>query len=192
MDAGVGKVAPSPDSWRGTFKASRLLLLRGMLTGDVLRPLRLLRRYDVAHPAHAGVRHSPRRLAPAFAGAERGGDCGIPWDVSRLAEDRCEKVAVASGILACASLFAISAKPESPVVLVVLVAATGAFAISAQNHLNALVSNAFPAEMRSSALGFTLGLGRLGAGVRAYLWWCNTSGGIWRRLPYSFALGSHL
>ena len=64
---------------------------RGMLAGDVLRPLRLLRRHDVAHPAHAGVRHSPRRLAPAFAGAERGGDCGIPWDVSRLAEDRCEE-----------------------------------------------------------------------------------------------------
>ena len=74
-----------------------------------------------------------------------------------------KKVAVASGILAGASLFAISAKPENSVVLVVLVAATGAFAISAQNHLNALVSNAFPAEMRSSALGFTLGFGRLGA-----------------------------
>ena len=39
---------------------------RGMLPGDVLRPLRLLRRHDVAHPAHAGVRHSPRRLRSSF------------------------------------------------------------------------------------------------------------------------------
>ena len=80
-----------------------------------------------------------------------------------------KKVAVASGILAGASLFAISAKPENPVALVALVAATGAFAISAQNHLNALVSNAFPAETRSSALGFTLGFGRARGGVRAYV-----------------------
>lgn len=74
-----------------------------------------------------------------------------------------KRVAILSGALACVCLWTIATHPSNPVVLVVLTAATGAFSISAQNHLNALVANAFPPQIRSSALGFTLGTGRLGA-----------------------------
>ena len=41
----------------------------------------------------------------------------------------------------------------------------GVGAISAQNLTNALVSNAFPEELRPTALGMSLGIGRLGAVV---------------------------
>jgi AAHS family benzoate transporter-like MFS transporter len=72
-------------------------------------------------------------------------------------------VALSCGILAACCLIGISSHPKSPLVLGFLVVMTGATSISAQNLLNTLVSNAFPAQMRSGALGFTLGLGRLGA-----------------------------
>ena len=47
--------------------------------------------------------------------------------------------------------------------MMALVFFAGIGAISAQNLTNALVSNAFPEEARSAALGVTLGVGRLGA-----------------------------
>lgn len=160
---GAGKGAPSPDSWRGAFKAFRLPLLVACSLatffdlfayyGVTTWLTQLMREFGI--PLEGSLQLSLVLNAGAIAGS-------LGTSLVSLRTDA-KKVAVASGILAGASLFAISAKPENPVALVALVAATGAFAISAQNHLNALVSNAFPAETRSSALGFTLGFGRLGA-----------------------------
>ncbi|OUO91045.1 hypothetical protein B5F40_04465 [Gordonibacter sp. An230] len=160
---GAGKGAPSPDSWRGAFKAFRLPLLVACSLatffdlfayyGVTTWLTQLMREFGI--PLEGSLQLSLVLNAGAVAGS-------LGTSLVSLRIDA-KKVAVASGILAGASLFAISIKPENPVALVALVAATGAFAISAQNHLNALVSNAFPAETRSSALGFTLGFGRLGA-----------------------------
>jgi AAHS family benzoate transporter-like MFS transporter len=72
-------------------------------------------------------------------------------------------IALFCGILAACCLIGISLHQKSPFVLGFLVVMTGATSISAQNLLNTLVSNAFSPPMRSGALGFTLGLGRLGA-----------------------------
>lgn len=72
-------------------------------------------------------------------------------------------IALSCGFLAACCLLGISLHPGSPFVLGTLVVMTGAFSISAQNLLNTLVSNSFPGDMRSSALGFTLGFGRMGA-----------------------------
>ena len=72
-------------------------------------------------------------------------------------------VAMTSAALATLCLLGVAARPEGSVALVVLVFFAGVGAISAQNLTNALVSNAFPEESRSAALGFTLGFGRLGA-----------------------------
>lgn len=160
---GVGGEAPSPSSWRGAFETFRLPLLAACSLatffdlfayyGVTTWLTQLMREFGI--PLGGSLQLSLVLNAGAVFGS-------LGTSLVSLRVDA-KKVAVASGVLAGASLFAISAKPESPVVLVVLVAATGAFAVSAQNHLNALVSNAFLAEMRSSALGFTLGLGRLGA-----------------------------
>lgn len=73
------------------------------------------------------------------------------------------EVALFCGLLAACCLIGILSRPESSLVLGFLVVMTGATSISAQNLLNTLVSNAFPPHVRSGALGFTLGFGRMGA-----------------------------
>lgn len=72
-------------------------------------------------------------------------------------------VAMASGALAAACLLGIAMRPASGIALMLLVFFAGVGAISAQNLTNALVSNAFPEELRPTALGLSLGVGRLGA-----------------------------
>jgi AAHS family benzoate transporter-like MFS transporter len=73
------------------------------------------------------------------------------------------KVALCSALVAAICMTGIALKPESQSLLFVLVFFAGVGAISAQNLTNTLVSTAFPADMRASALGFALGIGRLGA-----------------------------
>ena len=82
------------------------------------------------------------------------------WVATRISV---KAVAMASATLAALCLFGIALRPGSGVVLIALIFFAGIGAISAQNLTNALVSNAFPEEMRSAALGMTLGVGRLGA-----------------------------
>lgn len=72
-------------------------------------------------------------------------------------------VAMGSAMCAALCLLGIATGYADDIVLMSLVFFAGVGAISAQNLTNALVSNAFPEEMRSTALGFTLGIGRLGA-----------------------------
>lgn len=74
-----------------------------------------------------------------------------------------KRVAIPCGLLAAACLTGVAARPGSPIVLALLVIGIGAFAISAQNLLNTVVSDSFPEDLRSTALGLTLGVGRLGA-----------------------------
>ncbi|WP_238946292.1 MFS transporter [Vandammella animalimorsus] len=72
-------------------------------------------------------------------------------------------VAMAAGALAAMCLLAIASRQFSGTALLVIVALLGMSAISAQNLVNALVSDAFPVAYRAAAIGMTLGLGRLGA-----------------------------
>ncbi|WP_343293385.1 MFS transporter [Vandammella animalimorsus] len=72
-------------------------------------------------------------------------------------------VAMAAGALAALCLLAIASRQFSGTALLALVALLGMSAISAQNLVNALVSDAFPVAYRAAAIGMTLGLGRLGA-----------------------------
>ncbi|MDO4724070.1 MAG: MFS transporter [Comamonadaceae bacterium] len=72
-------------------------------------------------------------------------------------------VAMAAGALAALCLLAIASRQFSGQALLVIVALLGMSAISAQNLVNALVSDAFPLAYRAAAMGMTLGLGRLGA-----------------------------
>ena len=82
------------------------------------------------------------------------------WVATRVSV---KAVAMASATLAALCLFGIASRPGGGAVMIMLVFFAGIGAISAQNLTNALVSNAFPEEMRSAALGMTLGVGRLGA-----------------------------
>lgn len=82
------------------------------------------------------------------------------WVATRVSV---KAVSMASATLAALCLFGIAARPGDGVVMMALVFFAGIGAISAQNLTNALVSNAFPEEARSAALGVTLGVGRLGA-----------------------------
>ncbi|PAT38172.1 MFS transporter [Vandammella animalimorsus] len=72
-------------------------------------------------------------------------------------------VAMAAGALAALCLLAIASRQFSGQALLIIVALLGMSAISAQNLVNALVSDAFPVAYRAAAIGMTLGLGRLGA-----------------------------
>ncbi|MFV0679325.1 MFS transporter [Ottowia sp.] len=72
-------------------------------------------------------------------------------------------VAMAAGLVACACLLAIASRSLPGWGLFAVVALLGMSAISAQNLVNALVADAFPAQHRATAIGITLGLGRLGA-----------------------------
>ncbi|SEO38322.1 MFS transporter [Denitrobacterium detoxificans] len=74
-------------------------------------------------------------------------------------------VAMGSGLLASLCLIGIAMRPNSGALLMAFVFFAGVGAISAQNLTNALVSNAFPEELRPTALGMSLGIGRLGAVV---------------------------
>ncbi|MDR0499783.1 MAG: MFS transporter [Coriobacteriales bacterium] len=72
-------------------------------------------------------------------------------------------VAISCALLAAVSLSAIALRIDNPILLFCLVFCAGVGAISAQNLTNTLVSNAFASHIRTGALGFTLGVGRLGA-----------------------------
>ncbi|THU00613.1 aromatic acid/H+ symport family MFS transporter [Lampropedia puyangensis] len=72
-------------------------------------------------------------------------------------------VAIAAGIIAAMCLAAIASRHLSSSVLFIVIALLGMSAISAQNLVNALVADAFPAAYRAAAIGITLGMGRLGA-----------------------------
>lgn len=72
-------------------------------------------------------------------------------------------VAIAASLLAAACLLAIASRQLSAAALFAVIAILGMSAISAQNLVNALVADAFPAQYRAAAIGITLGLGRLGA-----------------------------
>jgi AAHS family benzoate transporter-like MFS transporter len=73
------------------------------------------------------------------------------------------RTAMVCGVVAGICLFGIAAHPNSSLLLFLLVVLIGACAISAQNLLNTVISNSFPAKVRSSAFGITTGVGRLGA-----------------------------
>lgn len=72
-------------------------------------------------------------------------------------------VAAVAGVIACACLLLIASRSLANTGMFVAIAVLGMSAISAQNLLNALVSDAFPVQYRAAAMGMTLGLGRLGA-----------------------------
>lgn len=72
-------------------------------------------------------------------------------------------VAMAAGVLAALCLLAIASRQLSGGLLFGVIALLGMSTISAQNLVNALVADAFPAPYRAAAIGITLGLGRLGA-----------------------------
>jgi AAHS family benzoate transporter-like MFS transporter len=71
--------------------------------------------------------------------------------------------AMVCGIVAGICLLGIASHPSSSFLLFLLVVLIGTCAISAQNLLNTVISNSFPAKVRSSAFGITTGVGRLGA-----------------------------
>ncbi|THJ35669.1 aromatic acid/H+ symport family MFS transporter [Lampropedia aestuarii] len=72
-------------------------------------------------------------------------------------------VAMGAGVLAALCLLAIASRQFTGELLFVCIALLGMSAISAQNLVNALVADAFPANYRAAAIGISLGLGRLGA-----------------------------
>lgn len=72
-------------------------------------------------------------------------------------------VAIGAGVVAALCLLAIASRQFTGGLLFVCIALLGMSAISAQNLVNALVADAFPAHYRAAAIGMTLGLGRLGA-----------------------------
>lgn len=72
-------------------------------------------------------------------------------------------VAIASGLLAAICLLLIASRTLMGWSLFAVIALLGMSAISAQNLVNSLVADAFPAHRRAAAIGITLGLGRLGA-----------------------------
>lgn len=78
-------------------------------------------------------------------------------------------VAVASGLVAALCLIAIASRQLGAGALFAAIALLGVSAISAQNLVNALVADAFPAAYRAAAMGITLGLGRLGAVIAPVL-----------------------
>lgn len=72
-------------------------------------------------------------------------------------------VAIAASLCAAACLALIASRLLPGWGLFAAIALLGMSAISAQNLVNALVADAFPARHRAAAIGMTLGLGRLGA-----------------------------
>lgn len=78
-------------------------------------------------------------------------------------------VAMAAGVVAAGCLLLIASRGLPGWGLFVAVALLGMSAISAQNLVNALVADAFPASQRAAAIGFTLGMGRLGAVIAPIL-----------------------
>lgn len=72
-------------------------------------------------------------------------------------------VAAVAGVIACGCLLLIASRTLANTGMFIAIAVLGMSAISAQNLLNALVSDAFPVQYRAAAMGMTLGLGRLGA-----------------------------
>lgn len=72
-------------------------------------------------------------------------------------------VAIAAGVVAALCLLAIASRQFTGELLFLCIALLGMSTISAQNLVNALVADAFPAPYRAAAIGMTLGLGRLGA-----------------------------
>ncbi len=74
-------------------------------------------------------------------------------------------VAIGAGLVASACLAVLATRVLSGAWLFGVVALLGMAAISAQNLVNALVADAFPAAYRAAAVGTTLGIGRLGAVV---------------------------
>lgn len=90
------------------------------------------------------------------------GSVGIALLAKRLGTRR---IAAASGVLAAVALLLIAGQIGPGWLLAGYAAVLGAGAISAQNLINSLVADAFPVRLRTTALGCTLGLGRLGAVV---------------------------
>ncbi|ARU05885.1 hypothetical protein CCO03_15465 [Comamonas serinivorans] len=78
-------------------------------------------------------------------------------------------VAMAAGLVASACLLGIASRALPGWGLFAVVALLGMSAISAQNLVNALVADAFPAPHRAAAIGMTLGIGRLGAVIAPML-----------------------
>jgi AAHS family benzoate transporter-like MFS transporter len=78
-------------------------------------------------------------------------------------------VAIVCGLVAAVCLVAIAARALPGWGLFAVIAVLGMSAISAQNLVNALVADAFPAHWRAAAIGLTLGIGRLGAVIAPIL-----------------------
>lgn len=74
-----------------------------------------------------------------------------------------KRVAMAWFALSGALLAVLSIRLEDVTMLYVAVFATGVFVFSAQVLVYAFVTQLYPAEIRSTALGFAAGIGRLGA-----------------------------
>jgi len=72
-------------------------------------------------------------------------------------------IAIAAGLLAALCLVLIASRMLTGWTLFTAIALLGMSAISAQNLLNSMVADAFPARHRAAAMGITLGLGRVGA-----------------------------
>ena len=71
-------------------------------------------------------------------------------------------VTVVSFVFAAISMFVLST-PQPRVLLLLMAAVAGLGALGTQNLINAYVGQYYPARVRGTALGFSLGVGRLGS-----------------------------
>lgn len=162
-DSRVVAVAASPGEWRAVFntRAKPVLAIGALATlADLLAwygittwLVQLMREFDV--PFDGALQLMFTLSIGAIVGS-----LGAAALAMRLGT---RPVAIACGVVAALCLLAIAARALPPWALFAVVAVLGMAAISAQNLVNALVADAFPASHRAAAMGVTLGIGRLGA-----------------------------
>ncbi|WP_168734327.1 MFS transporter [Pseudothauera nasutitermitis] len=154
---------PAKGDWRAVFKrSSRPVLLIGVLAtlADLLTwygistwLTQLMREFDISF--YGAMQLMFTLNTGAIAGSLLTASLAI-----RLGT---RPVAIVAGLVAAFCLLAIASRTLPGWGLFAAIALLGMSAISAQNLVNALVADAFPACHRAAAIGVTLGIGRLGA-----------------------------
>ena len=89
------------------------------------------------------------------------GGLGLGWLVDRIGPTKVLCISYASAALFVGLIGAISTKPVPLVMLTVFLA--GVFVIGSQFCMNALAANYYPTSIRSTGVGWALGVGRIGS-----------------------------
>jgi MFS transporter, AAHS family, benzoate transport protein len=101
--------------------------------------------------------------AVLFLGVLNGGALVGTLFAARIADQLgCRTVVVTSFLIAAGAIALLAARPQSGLTYV-LIALAGLGTIGTQILINAFVGDHYPADTRASALGWALGIGRLGA-----------------------------